>query len=224
MTDHTVSSTATGDDTPSVVTGHTIPKPPDERLAYRAESERVVGAARPRFDLPATVGGALAALGTLLLLSSVVAAATGTIGYLSGVDGEDLSVGGLIGGLLVLLVACLVGGWVAGRIARHRGWLHGLVAIGWLVVLAAVLAALAAVASDEFDLTDRIGLPDWFSSDALTGAAIATGLLALALMLLGGWLGGRLADRHHHDAGVEVVETRHHVSEHAGGIHTEERR
>src|SRR5215207_1221922 len=199
------------------LSGHesrTIPKPPDERLVYRAESDRVVGAARRRFDVLATLGGALAALGTLLLLSSLVGAVVGSIGYLTGVDGQDLSVGGLVA---VLLVACLVGGWVAGRMARHREALHGLVAVLWLILLAAVLAALAAVAGDDLDVVDQVGLPNWFSEDALTAAAIGTGLLALALMLLGGWLGGRLAGRHRADSSVELVETRHHVSERAGG-------
>lgn len=196
----------------------TIPKPADERVVYRADADKVVGAQRSAFDLPATIGGALAALGTLLLLTSLLGAAVGSIGYLTGVDGTDLSIGGLVAGLLALTAACLVGGWVAGRIARHRGALHGLVAVLWLVVVAAALAALAALAGDEFNVIDRVGLPNWFSQDAMTGAAIGTGLLALALMLLGGWLGGRLADRHRADAAVEVVQTRHRVSERSGGI------
>ena len=42
-------------------------------------------------------------------------------------------------GLVTLFVACLIGGWVAGRLARRRGGLHGLVVALWLVLLAAVL-------------------------------------------------------------------------------------
>ena len=168
--------------------------------------------------MPATIGGALAALGTLVLLSSLLGAAIGAIGYQTGVDGQDLSVGGLNGGLVVLFLACLVGGWVAGRIARRRGGLHGLVAVLWLVLLAAVLAVLTAVAGDEYDVRERVGLPDWFSKDALGAAAIITGLVALALMLLGGWLGGRLGERHHAAAPVQVVETRRAVRQRSGGI------
>lgn len=197
----------------------TIPAPPTERVVYRADpGAELVGADRRKFDVPATIAGALAALGTLVLLSSLVGAAVGTIGYQTDVENQDLSIGGLVAGLVVLLLACLVGGWVAGRIARHKGGLHGLVSVLWLVLLAAALAALAAVAGDEYDVTERVGLPSWFSSDALGAVAIGTGLLALALALLGGWLGGRLGERKEHQSGVAVVQTRHAVHERPGGI------
>ncbi len=198
----------------------TIPAPPAEQAVYRADpGEEVVGAhSQRKSDVLATIAGGLAALGTLLLLSSLVSAAVGAIGFQTGVDGQELSIGGLIAGLVVLFLACLVGGWVAGRIARRKGGLHGLVAVLWLVVLAAVLAALAALAGDKYDVTERVGLPNWFSPDALGPAAIVTGLVALALALLGGWLGGRLGERQDHSADVTVVQTRHAVRERPGGI------
>ena len=199
----------------------TIPAPPVEQTVYRAEpGDDVVGAKRRTFDLPATIAGALAALGTLVLLSSLLSAAVGTIGYQTGVDDQELSIGGLIGGLVVLFLSCLVGGWVAGRMARHKGGLHGLVAVLWLVALAAALAALAALAGDKYDVTERVGLPSWFSSEAFAPAAIGTGLLALLLPLLGGWLGGRLGERRERDSGVTLVGTRHAVHERPGGIDT----
>lgn len=202
----------------------TIPAPPSEQTVYRAApGDEVVGARKRKFDVLATLAGTVAALGSLLLLSSLLSAALGAVGFQSGVAGQDLSIGGLIGGLVALFLACLVGGWVAGRIARHKGGLHGLVSILWLVLLAALLAALAAMAGDAWDLTERVGLPQWFSSDALAPVAIGTGLLALALALLGGWLGGRLGERHQHDEGVAVVETRHAVRERPGGIARGER-
>jgi hypothetical protein len=197
----------------------TIPRPDDEQFVYRADADTdVVGAHRKGFDLPATLGGALAALGTLLLLSSVVSAAVGAVGYQTGVEGRDLSVAGLVGGLLSLFLACLVGGWVAGRMARRKGGVHGLIAALWLVLLAALLAGLAALAGDRFDVTERVGLPNWFDADALAPLAIGTGLLALALMLLGGWLGGRWGQRHHSGSTVDVVQTRRAVTERSGGI------
>ena len=115
-----------------------------------------------------------------------MSAAVGAVGYQTGVEDQDLSVGGLVGGLLSLFLACLVGGWVAGRMARRKGGLHGLVSALWLVLLAALLAGLAALAGDRYDVTERVGLPGWFDRGALAPLAIGTGLLALALMLLGG--------------------------------------
>lgn len=198
----------------------TIPPPADEQVVYRADADRaaVVGAQRPGFDILATIAGALAALGTFVLLSAIVGAIVGSIGYQRGVDGDDLGIGGLIAGLVVLFIACLVGGWVAGRLARRRGGLHGLVAALWLVVLAAVIAALAAVFGDDLDVRDQVGLPDWFNSDALGTTAIITGIIALALMLLGGWLGGRLGEKHQQTDRVELVGHRAGVRRHEGGI------
>jgi hypothetical protein len=196
----------------------TIPPPDEQRIVYRADPNEVTGARRSAFDLPATVAGALAALGTFVLLSAIVGGVVGSIGYQAGVEGRDLGIGGLVAGLVVLFVACLVGGWVAGRMARRRGGVHGLVAAVWLVALAAVIAALAALAGDDLDVRDRVGLPGWFDSDALGTAAIITGVLALVLMLLGGYLGGRWGERRAHTHQVELVEHRTGVRRRAGGI------
>lgn len=199
--------------------GDVIRRPDDQETTYAVGSpEQVAGARERGFDVLATIAGALAALGTLLILASLVSAAAGTIGYQTGVDGRDLSVGGLVGGLVILFLACLVGGWVAGRVAGHRGALHGLVVPLWLLLLAGVLAVLAAVFGDDLDVRDRVGLPDWFDRDALGVAAIISGVVALLLMLLGGWLGGRLADRHRQESAVSVVERRRAVRTRPGGI------
>lgn len=201
----------------------TIPRPDEEQVVLRGADDDVVGASRRRgLDVPATLAGALAALGTLLLLSSL-ASILGTIGFQRGIDvGEkELSIGGLVAGLVILFLSCLVGGWVAGRMARRRGGLHGLLAILWLVLLAALLAGLAAIAGDQADVRSRVGLPGWFDEGSTGAVALGTGLLALALMLLGGWLGGRLGERRRHDD-VELVETRRNVRTHPGGITAED--
>lgn len=197
----------------------TIPKPADEEVVYRVDDKvGVVGAERRKFDVPATIGGALAALGTLLLLTSLLSALGGTIGFETGVDDQDLAIGSVVGALVALFIACLVGGWVAGRIARHHEAKHGLVAPVWLLVIAAVLTGLGALLGDKFNITEKVGLPNWFSRDFLETGAIIAGLLALALMLLGGWLGGKLASRQHQHDTVDVVETRRAVRERPGGI------
>jgi hypothetical protein len=197
-----------------------IPRPADREVTYTLDDRSdISGASKPHLDVAATVAGALAALGALLILASIVGAAVGTIGYQRGAENQDVSWAGLVGGLIVLFVACLVGGWVAARVARHRGALHGLLAPLWLVLLAAVLAGLAAVFGDDLDVTDKVGLPGWFSGDALTLTAVLTGIVALALMLLGGWLGGLLTQRHRRrETGISVVETHRAVRTRPGGI------
>jgi hypothetical protein len=194
----------------------TIPRPVDDLLVD--EKAEVVGAGKRKFDVPATIAGALAALGTFLLLSSLLGALGGTIGFETGVDDDDLAIGSLIGALVVLFLSCLVGGWVAGRIARHHEAKHGLVSPLWLILFAAVLAVLAALLGDKIDVSERVGLPNWFSRDAMETGAIVSGLVALALMLLGGWLGGKLAARHHGSDTVALVETKRAVHERPGGI------
>jgi len=167
---------------------------------------------RARFggvDIPATVVGALAALGTAALLAGVLAGAV-TVGYQMGLDDatEEITTGGLIAGLVTLFLAFLVGGWVAGRVARYDGGRNGLLTALWFVILAAGTAALGAWAGEKYDAFRNVNLPQWFDSDALTGAAIATGLLALAVMLGAGWLGGRLGERYHRLADSVLAHTR----------------
>lgn len=195
----------------------------EEQVVYRAEPERGVhGVARPSFDLAATLGGLLAALGALVLLSAALSAIVGT-GAETGADDTALTVGAAVGGLIVLFLALLAGGWVAGRMARHHGARHGLMTGVWMVLLMAVLVALGAVIGDRLDIFDRLGLSELIGGDDRSTIAVATGLLALGVMLLGGWLGGRLGGRHRFASDVEVVETRRGAATEPGGILGKER-
>ena len=171
-----------------------------------------VAEARARFggvDIPATLAGMLAALGTAVVLGGLLAGA-GTFGYQMGLEdaATKLSLGGLIGGLATLFVAFLVGGWVAGRVARYNGGLNGLLTALWFVLLAALLAGLGAWAGDKYNVFAKVNLPQWFSRDALGTAAILSGLAALAVMLGAGWLGGWLGERYHRRADALVARTR----------------
>lgn len=189
----------------------------EEQVVYRAEGESGIhGAERPGFDLPATLGGLLAALGSLVLLSGLISAIIGASSQ-TGADDTALSLGAAIGGLVALFLALLAGGWVAGRMARHDGGKHGLATAGWMILLVALLAALGAWLGSRFDLMDRLGLSQMVGGDGGV-IALIIGLLALVAMLLGGWLGGRLGERHGSTAAVEVTETRRGVAERRGGI------
>ena len=192
-----------------------------ETSVYRAEpGVAIAGRNRSGLNIPATLAGTLTAIGALILLAGLIGAALGAIGYQTGLEGarDELSIGGLVAGLVALFVAFLIGGWVAARIARHHGGRHGLVTAVWMIVLAALLAALGAWFGSEFDVFGDLGLPQWFSQDALTTAAIVSGLAALVAMLLGGWLGGRWGDASHDRTDVELVESRHGVVSRPGGL------
>ena len=171
--------------------------------------------------MPATLAGMVATLGSLILIAGILSAILGAIGYQVGLEGnaEEFSVGSAVAGAVALFVSLLIGGWTAARIARHRGPAHGLIAAIWFLVLTALLAAFGAWFGAEFNLFKGLALPQWFSTDALTVGAIISGLVVIALILLGGWLGGRLGDRH----GSETVAISHgeQVSVREGGLATE---
>ena len=178
-----------------------------------ARRDPAVRAARERFgglDIPATLVGMLTALALLVLLAGLIGAAIGTVGYQVGLEGnqQDLSLASLIGGLVVLFLAFLVGGWAAGRIARYSGARNGLLAAIWALVLAAVLSALAALFGAEYDVFRAANLPQWFSRDALTADAIISAIVAILVMLLGGLLGGMWGERYHRRADALIASTR----------------
>jgi MFS family permease len=195
-----------------------------DREAYEAErveaAERPVvhpiAAARERFggiDLPASLVGMLTALAMVVLLGGLTAAAVGEIGYQTGLGGNDvndISTASLVGGIAVLFVSYLIGGWTAGRIARYDGARNGLMTGVWTLVLAAVLSALAAAFGNEYDVLSNVDLPQWFNRDALTTTALVTGALAVAAMFLGGLLGGLWGTRYHRLADETLLEARAH--------------
>ncbi len=171
--------------------------------------------ARERFggiDLPATLVGMLTGVAVLLLLGGLVAAAAGAIGYQTGleVEGneEELSIASLAGGIAVLFIAFLIGGWAAARIARYDGPRNGLMTGVWTVILAAVLSGLGAWLGDKYDVLSRVDLPQWFSQDALTTGGIISGAAAIAAMLLGGLLGGIWGERYHRRADATIAGNR----------------
>jgi VIT1/CCC1 family predicted Fe2+/Mn2+ transporter len=178
-----------------------------------ARRDAGVRAARERFgglDIPATLVGMLTALAVLLLLAGLIGAAIGAVGYQVGLEGniEDLSIASLIGGLITLFIAFLIGGWAAGRMARYDGARNGLLTAIWAILLAALLSALAAIFGAEYDVLRNVQLPQWFSQDALTVGGIVSALVAIAVMLVAGLLGGKWGERYHRRADAEMISTR----------------
>ncbi|HJV30423.1 MAG TPA: hypothetical protein VJ645_07885 [Gaiellaceae bacterium] len=177
-----------------------------------AQPTHPIAAARDRFggiDLPASLVGMLTAIAMLILLGGLVGAAIGAIGYQTGLSGdnvEDISLASLIGGLVVLAIAYLVGGWTAGRIARYDGARNGVMTAVWTIVLAGALSALAAWFGSEYDVFADVQLPQWFDRDALTTSALVSGVAAIATMLVAGMLGGLWGTRYHRLADQTLLE------------------
>jgi hypothetical protein len=173
-----------------------------------------IGEAKARFgglDWPGTIAGMLTALATVTILGGLITAAIGAIGYQTGIDGieEELGIGGLLGGLATLFLAFLFGGWAAARIARYDGKRNGLMTAVWALLLGALLAALGAWLGSEYNVFERVDLPNLFTSDAATATAIGSGVASALAMLLGGLLGGILGERWHRKADLTVADQRH---------------
>lgn len=171
-----------------------------------------IAAARERFggiDIPATLVGMLTALSATLILAGLVGAAVGAVGYQTGLeeDAQDLSTWSVVGGVAVLFVAYLVGGWAAGRIARYDGARNGFATGIWTLLFAAILAGLGAWIGSDYDVFRNVELPQWFEEDALTWPAIASGVGAIAAMFVGGAIGGKWGEWYHRRADRMILST-----------------
>jgi MFS family permease len=171
-----------------------------------------IAAAHDRFggiDIPASLIGMLTALSTTLILAGLIGAALGAVDYQSGLEGDarDISTWSMVGGVAVLFVAYVIGGWAAGRMARYDGARNGFATGVWTLILGAILAGLGAWIGSEYDVFRNVDLPQWFSTDAFTTRAIITGVAAIAAMFAGAILGGLWGEHYHRRADRTIVAT-----------------
>lgn len=178
----------------------------DRRYVDRPETttvrERVD---RPVGDRPFSVaagffGWAVASFFTLVL-GTIVLALIGTAAYNAtdaGTTGvtqnmfNDLTTGGLIGLLVALFVAYVLGGYAAGRIGLWHGVGHGVAVVAWTVLFTILTIALGAWLGDAVAGLNLVPAIDWAD---LTGPAIAGILVSLLAMLAGAILGAKLGTR-----------------------------
>jgi len=161
--------------------------------------------------------GWLSANGLAVLLIALISAGGLAIGLTEGIDNADdaadqadtIGIAGGIVMLVVLFLAYLAGGYVAGRMARFDGARQGIAVwiIGLLVVLALAVAGL--VFGSEYNVLQRLDLPriPIDEGTATTGGIIAL-VAVLLVTLLGAILGGKIGDRFHRKvdrAGFDAV-------------------
>jgi hypothetical protein len=160
--------------------------------------------------------GWLSANGLAVLLVALLSAAGVAIGLTQGVPSTDEAVQqadtiGIAGGialLVVLFLAYLAGGYVAGRMARFDGVRQGIAVwvIGLLVVIA--LAVLGLVLGSEYNVLQSLNLPRIpIGEGTATTAGIIALVAVLVVTLVGAILGGRLGERYHRKidrAGLDV--------------------
>src|SRR5690348_23324 len=138
--------------------------------ASRGAARDAVAAQRARFGgikWGAAFFGWLSANGLAVVLIALLSAAGVAIGLTNGVDTADKAAAqantlGLAGGiaiLVVLFLAYLAGGYVAGRMARFDGVRQGLAVwvIGLVVVL--LLALAGVVLGAQYNVLEQLNLP-----------------------------------------------------------------
>ena len=98
----------------------------------------------------------------------------------------------------VLFIAYLFGGYVAGRMARRAGLLHGALVFVVSLVVGGVAGGVVSALADSNEIEDNlrsIGVPT--TMDQVTEVAVAGVILSLVAVLVGSLLGGTLGERWH---------------------------
>jgi hypothetical protein len=150
--------------------------------------------------------GWLSANGLAVILVALLSAAGVAIGLTQGVPSTDeavqqadtIGIAGIIALLVVLFLAYLAGGYVAGRMARFDGVKQGIAVwvIGLLVVIA--LAVLGLVLGSQYNVLQSLNLPRIpIGEGTATTAGIVALVAVLVVTLVGAILGGRLGERYH---------------------------
>ncbi len=203
-----------GTDSTTPERDRTVVQPvPEEHSAPRhaapATAREALAAQRASFGgikWGAAFFGWLSANGLAVLLIALLGAAGVVLGLAQGVDSADeaaaqaetIGLGGAIALLVVLFLAYLAGGYVAGRMARFDGIRQG-VAV-WLIglVVVAALAAAGAIAGAQYNVLQELDLPRIpIEEGTATTGAIATLAAIVVATLLGAVVGGKLGDRYH---------------------------
>jgi hypothetical protein len=181
----------------------------DGASASRGAALDSVAAQRDRFGgikWGAAFFGWLSANGLAVILLALLSAGGLALGLAQNVDTADeaadqaseIGIGGGIAVLVVLFLAYLAGGYVAGRMARFDGARQGLAVwlVGLIVVL--VLAAAGALLGSKYNVLQDLNLPRIpVDEGTATTAGIITLVAILLVTLAGAVLGGKLGDRYH---------------------------
>jgi hypothetical protein len=177
----------------------TTPDHSYETAGDRTSLAREAGVGKLSFI--SVLAGTLVAYGAFAILAALVGAAATAIGLnndLSSNDWARLGTGGAIAAGVVLLLAYLFGGYVAGRMARRAGLLNGLAVFLLAIVLIAAVGAVVATQADADTIRTNLrslGIPT--SGNEWSDIGTLAGIASLAAMLIGALVGGVLGERWH---------------------------
>lgn len=149
---------------------------------------------------------AVASFFTVVFLA-IVGALIGGVGYqldapvppLGGAfasPSQPLGVSGVVGALVAVALAYLIGGYAAGRMARFDGVQNGLGAVIWTIVVGIILGLVGAVFGTKSNVASQLHLT--INTTALTLAGLISLAITLLVMVVAVAIGGRLGAAYNH--------------------------
>lgn len=150
--------------------------------------------------------GWLTASGAAVLLTALVAAAGAGVGLAQNVttstaaqNSQPLGLAGAIALVIIIFIAYLCGGYVAGRMARFNGVRQGIGVWLWAIVIAIVLGVIGLIAGNRYNVLSRMNSFPRMPVDegTLTAGGIILAAALVIVALIGAVLGGLLGMRFH---------------------------
>jgi hypothetical protein len=145
--------------------------------------------------------GVVSAYGAFAIVAAIVGAVLSRADVDTEFRTDDFTSSGAVAALasaVVLFLAYLFGGYVAGRMARRAGVLHGVLVFVTSIVIGAIVGGVVSAIADSSQIEDNlrsIGIPTTW--DQVSDVAVAGVIVSLVAVLLGSLVGGMLGERWH---------------------------
>jgi hypothetical protein len=147
------------------------------------------------------LAGVVSAYGVFAIVAAIAGAVLTSIDVNTEFRTNDWTGSGAVAALtsaFVLFLAYLFGGYVAGRMARRAGALHGIMVFVVSLIIGALAGGVVNALADSNDVERNlrsIGMPT--TTDQITEVAVVGVVVSLAAVLVGAVLGGVLGERWH---------------------------
>ena len=180
------------------------------KATHRIHKETARDAGFGSLSVLSVLAGVVCAYGTFAVVAAIAGAITNAADIATEFRTDDWTSSGAAASAItavVLFVAYLFGGYVAGRMARRASMLHGFAVFVTTLVLGAIAGAVVTGIADSAELEQNlrsIGIPT--SSDQVTGVAIAGVIVSLVAILLGSLIGSRLGEHWHTELARRAVD------------------
>ena len=171
------------------------------KATHRIHKETARDAGFGSVSALSVLAGVVCAYGTFAVVAAIAGAVANAADIATEFRTDDWTSSGAAASAItavVLFVAYLFGGYVAGRMARRAAVLHGAAVFVTTLVIGAIAGAVVTNIADNADLEQNlrsIGIPT--SADQVTGVAVAGVIVSLVAILLGSLVGSWLGEHWH---------------------------